>query len=227
MTVQNHQHHQLPELEAGLASLPCETATFGMGCFWGPDARFGALPGVLRTRTGYAGGTTENPTYKEMGDHTETIEVDFDPSIISYEEILRHFWRSHYPNRDAYRGRQYISLLRFHDEKQEAAVERIKGEMEAELGFSIETEIAPFEGFTLAEERHQKYYLKRYPGALNQLEGMAPEPSILTDSIFAARLNGFVKGFGNREELLEEISGSPIRPEAREQLKEKLKHMKW
>ncbi|MCC4723398.1 peptide-methionine (S)-S-oxide reductase MsrA [Salinicoccus sp. RF5] len=227
MTVQNHQHHQLPELEAGLASLPCETATFGMGCFWGPDARFGALAGVLRTRTGYAGGTTENPTYKEMGDHTETIEVDFDPSIISYEETLRHFWRSHYPNRDAYRGRQYISLLRFHDEKQEAAVERIKGEMEAELGFSIETEIAPFEGFTLAEERHQKYYLKRYPGALNQLECMAPEPSILTDSIFAARLNGFVKGFGNREALLEEISGWPIRPEAREQLKEKLKHMKW
>lgn len=224
MSVQNNQ---LPELEAGLASSPCETATFGMGCFWGPDARFGALPGVIRTRTGYAGGTTGNPTYRQMGDHTETIEVDFDPSLISYEEILRHFWRGHYPNRDAYRGRQYISLLHFHGETQKAAVEKIKGEMEAELGFFIETEIAPFEGFTLAEERHQKYYLKRYPGALDQLEDMAPERSILTDSIFAARLNGFVKGFGNREALLEEISGWPIPPEAREQLKQKLKHMKW
>ena len=60
-----------------------ETATFGMGCFWGPDARFGSLPGVIRTRVGYAGGTTPSPTYRQMGDHTETVEIDFDPTILT------------------------------------------------------------------------------------------------------------------------------------------------
>ena len=221
------EHLQLPAVEAGLDAAELETATFGMGCFWGPDARFGALPGVIRTRTGYAGGTTEAPTYRQMGDHTETIEVDFDPAVISYGEILRHFWRNHYPNRDAYRGRQYISLLHFHNETQEAAVERVKGEMEEELGFSIETEIAPFDGFTLAEERHQKYYLKRYPKALEQLWDLAPDASLLTGSTFAARLNGFVKGHGSRDALLEEISEWPVPPEARDRLKGTLKHMKW
>ncbi|WP_342387448.1 peptide-methionine (S)-S-oxide reductase MsrA [Salinicoccus bachuensis] len=221
------EHLQLPAIEAGLYTAELETATFGMGCFWGPDARFGALPGIIRTRTGYAGGTTESPTYRQMGDHTETVEVDFDPAIISYEEILRHFWRNHYPNRDAYRGRQYISLLRFHSEAQEAAVEKVRREMEAELGFSIETDIAPFDGFTLAEERHQKYYLKRYPKAPGQLADLAPDPLLLTGSTFAARLNGFVKGHGNRDALLDEISGWPVPAEARNHLRKKLQYMKW
>ena len=85
-----------------------ETATFGMGCFWGHEAYFGSLPGVMRTRVGFAGGTSPLPSYRCMGDHTETIEIDFDINIITYEDILKHFWRNHYPNRDAYKGRQYI-----------------------------------------------------------------------------------------------------------------------
>src|SRR5690606_15160305 len=64
-------------------------ATFGMGCFWSPEARFGALPGVVRTKVGYAGGSAMNPTYKEMGDHTETVQIEFDDHILPYEEIVR------------------------------------------------------------------------------------------------------------------------------------------
>ena len=204
-----------------------ETATFGMGCFWGPEARFGSFPGVIRTRVGYAGGTTPEPTYRSMGDHSETVEIDFDPDILSYEDILKEFWRNHYPNRGNYKGRQYISLLRYRSEQQKRAVDRVKEEMEQELGEEIETEIAPFTDFTLAEERHQKYYLKRYPKALEQILDLYPEPGQLVGSTFAARLNGFVKGFGTRDALKEELAGWDIDPEYRELLIAKLMELKW
>src|SRR6056297_3828024 len=87
-----------------------ETATFALGCFWGPDASFGALEGVIRTRVGYAGGSTEGPTYKMIGDHTETIEIDYDPAVISYRELLEIFFDSHNPYSQSY-SRQYASLI--------------------------------------------------------------------------------------------------------------------
>ena len=215
------------EVEQGLHEVPFETALFGMGCFWGPDARFGGIPGILRTRVGYAGGTTENPTYRKLGDHTETVEVDFDPRQVTYEELLNVFWNNHYPNRDAYKGRQYLSLLRYRSEEQQRDIERVKKEMEAALGEVIETEIAPFESFTLAEPRHQKYYLKRYPKALEQLEVLYPFLETLVDSTFAARLNGFVKGFGTRQELIVEVKEWPITSDAKQLVIEKLQTMKW
>lgn len=218
----------IQEMEEKLhAGSKMETATFGMGCFWGPEARFGSLQGVLRTRVGYAGGTLANPTYRKMGDHTETVQIDFDPAILSYEEVLRHFWRNHYPNRDEYKGRQYISLLRFHDAGQEEAINHVKTEMEVELGEAIETDIAPFTDFTLAEARHQKYYLKRYPKVLDQLESLYPEDRLLEDSTFAARLNGFVKGYGNREILKREIENWEIEEEDRLWLAAQLMKLKW
>ncbi|TWT27424.1 peptide-methionine (S)-S-oxide reductase [Planomicrobium sp. CPCC 101110] len=204
-----------------------ETATFGMGCFWGPEARFGALRGVIRTRVGFAGGTLTSPTYRNMGDHTETVEIDFDPAILNFEDVLLHFWRNHYPNRDNYKGRQYISLLRYHNGKQEQVANKVKAQMEKELGEAIETDIAPFTGFTLAEERHQKYYLKRYPKALDQLENLYPTPDLLLNSTFAARMNGFVKGYGTREELKHEIAGWPIEEEHRQFMIALLFQLKW
>ncbi|MDN7242027.1 peptide-methionine (S)-S-oxide reductase [Planococcus sp. N028] len=204
-----------------------ETATFGMGCFWGPETRFGSLPGVIRTRVGFAGGTSPNPTYRTMGDHTETVEIDFDPAIISFEDVLRIFWKNHYPNRDNYKGRQYISLLRYHNEGQKSAIGKIKAEMEKELGEAFETEIAAFSGFTLAEERHQKYYLKRYPKVLGQLKDLYPAPDLLVNSTFAARLNGFVKGYGTRESLKREIAEWPIEEQYRQFLIATLFQLKW
>lgn len=204
-----------------------ETATFGMGCFWSPDAQFGSLPGVIRTRTGYSGGTSDKPTYRQMGDHTETIQVEFDPGQIRFEEIVKEFWRSHYPNRDAYKGRQYISLIFWQSEKQKHILEKLKKEKEQQLNEPVETEIRPFDGFTEAEERHQKYYLKRYPKALEQLVELYPETDMLTQSTFAARLNGFVKGFGSRQQLLEEINGWPITADRRNVLRQVLLKLKW
>ena len=204
-----------------------ETATFGMGCFWGPEARFGGLRGVIRTRVGYAGGTTVAPTYKTIGDHTETIEIDYDPGIISYEDILYHFWRNHYPNRDQYKGQQYVSSLRYRCYQQRRIIELVKGEMEKELGESIETEITPLEHFTLAEDRHQKYYLKRYPNILEKLHSLYPSEESLIDSTFAARLNGFVKGFGTRDQIVTEIEGWPLQENARQQLIQQFLKLKW
>ena len=204
-----------------------ETATFGMGCFWGPEAMFGSLRGVLRTRVGFAGGTTVKPTYRHMGDHTETVEIDFDPGIISYEEILRKFWQNHYPNRGNYKGRQYISLLRYHGAQQQETADKVKQEMERNLGEAIETEIAAFEQFTLADERHQKYYLKRYPNTLEQLQDLFPKMDHLVDSTFAARLNGFVKGYGKMRLLKSEVAGWNIDEENRDILLNKLETIKW
>ncbi|REB05273.1 peptide-methionine (S)-S-oxide reductase [Sporosarcina sp. BI001-red] len=214
------------EVERGVHEVPFETALFGMGCFWGPESRFGGISAVLRTRVGYAGGTSENPTYRKLDDHTETVEVDFDPRLVSYEELLKVFWNNHYPNRDAYKGRQYLSILRYRNEKQLHDITRIKKEMEASIGEGIETEIAPFESFTLAEPRHQKYYLKRYPKALEQIEVLYPDLGMLVDSTFAARLNGFVKGFGTRQDLLTEVKKWPITSDAQQLLIDRLQNMK-
>lgn len=216
------------EIETELvANRRLETATFGMGCFWGPESRFGSLPGVFRTRTGYAGGTTASPTYRTLGDYTETVEINFDPEIISFEELLMHFWRNHYPNRDEYKGRQYLSSLRYHDEQQKEVIDQVKKAMEAELGEPIETEITKLDRFYLAEERHQKYYLKRYPGVLEQLAELYPADAQLTDSAFAARLNGFVKGFGTKEQIVTEIQQWKISEKARGQLIRNFLHLKW
>ena len=204
-----------------------ETATFGMGCFWGPEAMFGSMRGVLRTRVGFSGGTSPKPTYRHMGDHTETVEIDFDPSVISYDEILRQFWANHYPNRGNYKGRQYISLLRYHGDRQKESIDRVKREMEKELGEPIETDIAAFGNFTPAEERHQKYYLKRYPNTLEQLQDLFPKPEHLVDSTFAARLNGFVKGYGKLQGLKSEIASWNIDEENRGILLNKLETIKW
>lgn len=215
-------------IESGLRkSGKLETATFGMGCFWGPDARFGSLPGVVTTRTGYAGGSTVAPYYRKMGDHTETLQIEFDPEQIRYEDILREFWWNHYPNRDAYKGRQYISLLFWHSEEQRLLIDLVKKEREQHLSETVETEIRPFAGFTEAEERHQKYYLKRYPKALEQLAELYPQACVLTDSTFAARLNGFVKGFGSRQQLMDEIARWPIGQEHQALLQQVLRKLKW
>lgn len=204
-----------------------EFATFGMGCFWGPDARFGGMPGVLQTRVGFAGGKEPAPTYRRMGDHTETVQIQFDPLVISYEEVLREFWGNHYPNRGNYKGRQYISLLHYHTERQRLAIKSVQKEMEGQLGEPIETEISPFTGFTRAEERHQKYYLKRYPKALEQLAEIYPDRELLADSTFAARLNGFVKGFGTKDSVREEMAHWNLGEVEKIYLTELFSRLKW
>ena len=145
-----------------------EQATFGAGCFWCVEAIFEQLDGVIDVRSGYTGGTTENPTYEDIctgkTGHAEVIQIDFDPSLISYENLLDIFWKSHDPttlNRQgADTGTQYRSAIFYHTEKQKETADNSKENMEkSDLYFdSIVTEITLLTKFYVAENDHQDYY---------------------------------------------------------------------
>ncbi|AJY74364.1 peptide-methionine (S)-S-oxide reductase MsrA [Paenibacillus beijingensis] len=204
-----------------------QTVTLGMGCFWSPDALFGHLTGVIRTRTGYAGGTSADPTYRGMGDHSETVEIDFDPGRIGLARILEVFWNHHNPvNINHYKGSQYRSVVFYRDEEQLEIIRQVKKQMERGKG-ELETGIEPFSRFHPAEDKHQKYYLKRHPDALEKLSGLYPAHGDLIRSTLAARLNGLAKGYTNRGLILNEISEWPISPDRRETMTDLVKQIRW
>ena len=148
-----------------------EKATFGAGCFWGVEAAFRQVKGVTSTAVGYMGGTLKDPTYQDVctdkTGHAEVVQVEFDPSQVSYEELLQVFWENHDPttlNRqgpDA--GTQYRSVIYYHSPEQKTAAEASKGALASSgtLRRPIVTEIAPANDFWRAEEYHQQYLEKR------------------------------------------------------------------
>jgi len=135
-----------------------QIATFALGCFWEPDDYFSKLKGVTKTRVGYSGGTKKNPSYYDLGDHTETIEITFDPKIISFEELLKHFWEEHDPTEQ--QVTQYKSAIFYQNKEQFVLAEKSKKEMEKKLGKEIVTDIEKAGTFYQAEEYHQKYLQK-------------------------------------------------------------------
>jgi peptide-methionine (S)-S-oxide reductase len=147
-----------PPFPAGL-----ERAMFGMGCFWGAEKKFWALPGVYTTAVGYAAGYTPNPTYREvcsgMTGHNEVVLVVFDPQKIAYDTLLKTFWESHDPTQGMRQG---------NDDRQRDAAERSKDVFQQQLtkgGYgSITTEIVPAPEFYYAEDYHQQYLSKNPDG---------------------------------------------------------------
>ena len=148
-----------------------EQATFGAGCFWGVEALFRKVPGVLDAAVGYAGGVTENPTYESVctgrTEHAEVVHVEFDPEQVSFETLLQVFWSNHNPTTPNRQGpdwgTQYRSVVFFHSEAQQQAAEKLKAELDASGKFPrpIVTQIVPFTAFYRAEEYHQRYLEKR------------------------------------------------------------------
>jgi peptide methionine sulfoxide reductase msrA/msrB len=157
-----------PEAEVDLSGY--EVATFAGGCFWCMEAAFEPVDGVIEAISGYTGGTTVDPTYKEVsrGDtgHLEAVQVYYDPDVISYNELLDVFWRSIDPTDDGGqfvdRGKQYTSAVFYHTEEQRLKSEISKADLEASDRFSkpIVTGIVEFSFFYEAEEYHQDYYEK-------------------------------------------------------------------
>ncbi len=151
-----------------------EKATFGAGCFWGVEQAFRQLHGVVLTQVGYAGGTVDDPTYEQVcrhgTGHAEVVEVTYDPSLISYEELLDAFWRMHDPttlNRQGPDiGDQYRSVIFYHTDEQRAAAEASKQREDASGRHKqqIVTRIQPAPAFWRAEEYHQQYFEKRGGG---------------------------------------------------------------
>ncbi|XP_053671442.1 peptide methionine sulfoxide reductase isoform X1 [Anopheles nili] len=208
MVATNHANIQDEQLESisqqplHQVNTPFAKATFGMGCFWGCDSLFGATRGVLRTRVGYAGGTTEAPVYKNMGDHTEVIEIDYDPQKISYNELLDLFWNNHEYGLTTRIKRQYMSLILYHNEEQRVIAEanRIEEQIKR-TPEQIITEIAPAGPFYPAENYHQKYRLQGHTDLAKSI-GLTPE--LLHSSHVAARLNGYLIGVAGLEQFEEE-----------------------
>ncbi len=145
-----------------------ETATFANGCFWCTETIFKRLKGVMSVLPGYSGGDEENPTYEEVSSgntgHAEAIQIEFAPSIISYEKILEIFWHTHDPttlNQQGYdHGTQYRSAIFYHDETQKEIAEKLKEKLDKENVFQspIITEITKFTNFYPAENYHKNFY---------------------------------------------------------------------
>ncbi len=170
------------------------------------------MKGVYRTRVGYAGGSLENPNYRNLGDHTETFQIDYDPDIISYEEILQVFWDNHNPIVGS-RTRQYMSIIITHDEDQQKVALESKAAVEEKLGTTVPTEIVSLDKFYLAEDYHQKYYLQSVKGLSAEIKAYYPVFSGFIDSTAAARLNGYIGGYGNAEQLAEEMESYGLSPD--------------
>ena len=143
-----------------------ELATVGGGCFWCTEAIFQMLPGVKSVTSGYAGGKTENPTYKEVCEgatgHAEVIQVEFDPQRISYEKILETFWEAHDPTtlnkQGPDTGTQYRSIILYHSPAQKVIAEKSKAAAQKNFSQPIVTEVVPLTKFYQAENDHQDFY---------------------------------------------------------------------
>ena len=147
-----------------------EKATFAAGCFWGVEAAFRQVPGVVETSVGYTGGTVPSPTYEQVctdrTGHAEAVEVVYDPARVSYEELLDVFWSNHNPttrNRQGPDvGSQYRSAIFFHTPEQEEAAKASRDRLQERVGDrQIVTEITPASEYYLAEDYHQQYLEKR------------------------------------------------------------------
>lgn len=148
------------------ASAKLEAATFGGGCFWCGEAVFQRVPGVKSVVSGFAGGTTPNPSYEQVcaGDtgHAEVIQIKFDPSVISYQKILEVFFEEHDPttlNRQgADAGTQYRSIILYSNDDQKKIAEQAKADAAKQHTQPIVTQIVPLTAFYPAEDYHQNYY---------------------------------------------------------------------
>jgi peptide-methionine (S)-S-oxide reductase len=174
---------------AALAPEDTETATLALGCFWGPDVTFGAVEGVVRTRVGYAGGTHSNPTYHDLGDHSEAIQVEYDPTVVSFADLLDVAVANHDPRRQP-RKRQYQSVLFFESDDERDAIETRL----AEIPVAVETRVEPLDTFSLAEDYHQKYNLRSDAARLAAFEAAGYDDAAIRESPAAARLNAAVAG---------------------------------
>ena len=175
------------------------------------------MSGIVRTRVGYCGGTRENPTYRSLGDHSETLQMDFDPERLSYGDLLEAFWKSHSPEYRSW-SRQYASFIFFHGEEQREAALESRSREETRLKKRVYTEIVPYPVFYLAEDYHQKYYMRHYPELMSDFSRMYPDTREFIKSTAAARVNGYAAGCGNLARLKSELGSFGLTPEGNKRL---------
>ena len=167
-TNQEKSSKAMNEQETNQPKVELQKATFGSGCFWCTEAVFEQMRGVHSAVSGYSGGRVENPSYKSvctgLTGHAEVVQIEYDPKVISFEDLLEVFWKTHDPttlNRQGNDiGTQYRSVIFFHDEKQRRSAEKYKQKLQDSGAFRapVVTEISPFEKFYPAEGYHQQYF---------------------------------------------------------------------
>tara|TARA_Y100000741_G_C18028046_1_gene467059 strand:- start:105 stop:554 length:450 start_codon:yes stop_codon:yes gene_type:complete len=146
-----------------------EIAILALGCFWGPEKKFGEINGIIRTEVGYCGGNKPNTNYKEVcsgeTNHAEVVKLEFDKNLISYEKILELFFENHDPTtlnlQGPDRGTQYRSEIFYLDEEQKKIAEEIKYKINKKLNGKVVTKISVVKNYCKAEEYHQKYFEKK------------------------------------------------------------------
>ncbi len=168
---------------------------------------------MIRTKVGYAGGSKKLPTYENLGDHSETIQIVYDPTIISYSELLEIFWQDHEPTVPPY-SRQYMSSIFYHNEEQQRFALRTKDYETNSRKRKVLTAIIPFETFWPAEDYHQKYYLRDNRLLIKEFSTLYSSPEDFTNSTAAARVNGFAGGNGTIEDLKSELKLAGLEPES-------------
>jgi peptide-methionine (S)-S-oxide reductase len=172
----------------------------------------------VRTRCGYAGGVHPDPTYHDLGDHTEAFAIDFDPRVVSYDDLLAEFWAAHRPTHEPY-SRQYMAAAFPSPQQLERALAS-RDRVATKLGAEVATLVVPNARFYLAEDYHQKYYLRH--DRILMAELAAYSPTAFVDSTAAARLNGFAAGQGTRAQLEGELDALQLSAAAIAHLRGKL-----
>jgi len=167
---------------------------------------------------GYCGGSISEPTYHHLANHAETLQVDFDPAAIGYEEILALFFASHQPTRPSWSS-QYRSAIFCDGGRQLEQARQAAAELSGRLGHQVQTEIAPLDRFWWAEGYHQKYLLRQSRPLARELAAAYPRPEDFVQSPVAARVNGFLGGNGSLEQLERELPRYGLSPAAGEELR--------
>ena len=139
-----------------------------------------------------------------MGDHTETVQVDYDPQRITFNQLLDIFWKSHNPNGQS-RSRQYLHAMFYHNEDQRQQALASKAAVEQKIGHAVKTEVIPVRSFTMAEDYHQKYVLKTHQALWSEMMRIYPDSKKFLDSTAVTRLNGYAGGNGTTDQLSREI----------------------
>lgn len=149
------------------------------------------------------GGSQKDPTYHNIGDHSETLQVEYNPEVISYQELLDIYWQSHTPTRKGW-SKQYQAFVFYHNDEQLTIAEESKKQLREKLGKEIKTAIRPLNRFYIAEDYHQKYYLQNSQRFMNAFENMFPDMDSFINSTAAARVNGYLGGHGTHTQFHQE-----------------------
>ena len=195
----------LPEIDCS-RPVNCGVAYFALGCFYGPEAEFGALEGVVETRVGYAGGRYEQPSYTNMRDHSETVELLYNPELITYRELCTLFWHAHNPG---WAGvlRQYANQLFFTSEEEREIAEEEAEARRVEAGAKIRTPIRELPAFYPAEASHQKHHLRSHRELMSAFRSIFPSEVAFTTSTAAMRVNAALAGYSTTELIQRELPG--------------------